>query len=70
LRVGRRGWTEAEWRRREESQLSLDQKRSRANAVIENIGSLDEAADALVTVIGQSCGGVFIEAGGAVGSTA
>jgi dephospho-CoA kinase len=67
-RVAGRGWSEAEWRRREESQLSLDEKRRRSNAVIENSASLDEAADGLVAAIGQSCGGVFVEAAAAIGT--
>lgn len=36
-----RGWTEAEFARREAAQWSTDKKREHANAVIENSGSID-----------------------------
>jgi dephospho-CoA kinase len=69
LRVADRGWSESEWRRREESQLSLDEKRRRANHVISNAASLDEAVDALVAAVGEFCGGSFGESVVAAGST-
>ena len=40
-RVAARGWDEAELRRREESQMPLDEKRSRADHVLQNTGDLD-----------------------------
>jgi dephospho-CoA kinase len=69
-RVADRGWSEAEWRLREDAQLSIDEKRRRANLVISNAGSLDEAVDALVAAVGEFCGGTFTQANFAVGSTA
>jgi len=69
-RIADRGWSEAEWRRREDSQLSLDEKRRRANLVISNAASLDEAVDALVAAVGEFCGGSVAQAAVAVESTA
>ncbi len=41
--VQHRGWTEAEWRRRENSQFALDKKRSNADyVVVNNSWDLDE----------------------------
>lgn len=42
-----RGWTEDELRRRESSQLSLEEKRHRATVVIDNSQSLDAAVNQL-----------------------
>lgn len=70
LRVAGRGWSETEWRRREDSQLSLGEKRRRANVVIENSASPDEAADALVAALGDFCGGTFAKQRIVAGSTA
>lgn len=50
-RVASRGWTADDLDRRERSQMSLDKKRGRADAVLENSGSPDElqaAADELL----------------------
>jgi dephospho-CoA kinase len=41
-RVKARGWDEAELDRREKAQLSLQEKRTRADAVVENKGTLDD----------------------------
>lgn len=68
-RVADRGWSEAEWRRREDAQLSLEEKRRRANLVISNAASLDEAVDALVAAVGEFCGGSFSQSLVALGST-
>lgn len=54
-RVAARGWTEAEWARREASQLPLSEKRRRADAVIDNSGPLDAAADGLAAAIERLC---------------
>lgn len=40
-RTAARGWSAAELRRREESQMSLDEKRARADHVLQNTGDLD-----------------------------
>ena len=40
--VGKRGWQEGELERRQAAQLSLDEKRKRADYVIENDGSLED----------------------------
>ena len=42
-----RGWSDEEWRRREASQWPVDRKRSAAEIVISNDGTLDEAAKSL-----------------------
>ncbi len=55
-RVAARGWSEAHWRRREASQLSLAEKRRQADAVIDNSGVLDTAVEALVAAIERICG--------------
>lgn len=43
-RVQQRGWSEADFDRREASQLSLDEKRRRADFVVDNSQSLESAA--------------------------
>jgi dephospho-CoA kinase len=50
-RVASRGWDAAELDRREASQLSLMEKRQRADVVITNHGLLEEAAEKLAEVI-------------------
>lgn len=50
-RVKSRGWDEAELDRREKAQLSLQEKRTRADAVIENNGTLDEVRVAVGRVL-------------------
>lgn len=52
-RVQARGWTDEELRRREASQLSLEQKRQRANIVIDNSRSLDDAVRQLRQFVDQ-----------------
>jgi dephospho-CoA kinase len=69
-RIADRGWTEAEWRRREASQLPLDEKRRRANIIVSNSGSLDQAVDALVAAVGETCGESFVERTAVAASTA
>ncbi len=54
-RVQTRGWTEEDLRRREASQLSLEQKRQRANIVIDNSKNLDDAVQQLRRFIDQLC---------------
>ena len=48
--AGRR-WSDAEWRRREASQLPVEEKRRRSDATVYNAGIPDEAADALAGVL-------------------
>ena len=48
-----RGWDEAELRRREASQLPLDEKRRRARHVVENTGSLDDLRAQVSRVLTQ-----------------
>jgi dephospho-CoA kinase len=48
-----RGWNEEELRKRESSQLPLEAKRHAADYVVENSGSLDEAAARLERVVSQ-----------------
>jgi dephospho-CoA kinase len=50
-RVQSRGWSEDEFRRREASQLSIAEKRKRANVVIDNSGDLESAARTLTNWI-------------------
>lgn len=53
----RRGWAPGEVARREAAQLPLDEKRSRADVVIPNHGTLDEltaAVDALLARLGEA----------------
>ena len=54
-RVQARGWTEEELRRREASQLSLEQKRQRANIVIDNSRNLDDAVQQLRRFVELLC---------------
>ena len=51
-----RGWSESQWRDREASQLTLDEKRRRADAVIDNRGTPDEAAHELAAALETVCG--------------
>jgi dephospho-CoA kinase len=44
-----RGWTEAEFARREAAQWPVDQKRRAADVVIPNDGSVDELREAVGT---------------------
>ncbi len=46
-----RNWSEADWSRREASQMPVDEKRRRADAVVYNSGTPEEAADALAAVL-------------------
>jgi dephospho-CoA kinase len=54
-RVAARGWTPAEWRRREASQMPLAEKRLRSDALIDNSGPADTAADELARAIERLC---------------
>jgi len=47
--VQTRGWTAEQWRAREESQWSTDQKRERADVVVDNSGSVDQAGQQLLS---------------------
>jgi dephospho-CoA kinase len=42
-----RGWTQADWKKREDSQLSLEHKKNAAHAIINNSQNLDLAVDEL-----------------------
>lgn len=52
-RVMQRGWNEDELRRREATQLSLDEKRRRADVIIDNSHELNDAVKELVAFIDQ-----------------
>lgn len=54
-RVAARGWTEAEWARREASQLPLEEKRRRSGAVVNNAGLLDASAEELAAAVERLC---------------
>jgi len=54
-RVAARGWTEAEWTRREASQLPLVEKRRRSDAVVDNSGPLERAAEEIAAAIERLC---------------
>jgi dephospho-CoA kinase len=49
-RAKSRGWSEAEFAKREASQMRLEEKRSRADIVIDNSGSAQHTTDQLVAV--------------------
>jgi dephospho-CoA kinase len=40
-RVKNRGWSETEWRQREAAQLSVDEKKCRADVILDNSGSIE-----------------------------
>lgn len=48
-----RGWDEAELARREDSQMSIWEKRSRADKVVENAGTLDELREGVAQALRQ-----------------
>lgn len=50
-RVQQRGWSEDELRRREASQMSLDDKRRRADLVIDNSGHIEDGVRELVKFV-------------------
>ncbi|MBI1190310.1 MAG: dephospho-CoA kinase [Tepidisphaera sp.] len=53
-RVRARGWDEAELERREKAQISLQQKRTMSDAVVENVGTLEDVrrqVEGLVAVL-------------------
>lgn len=54
-RVAARGWSESEWCRREASQMPLAEKRRRSDALIDNSGPADSAADELARTIERLC---------------
>ncbi len=51
--VDSRGWDEAELTRREESQLSLDDKRARSDYVVINNGDLDELSKQIHRILNE-----------------
>ena len=51
--VDTRGWDEAELTRREESQLSLDDKRARSDYVVINNGDLDELSEQIHRILNE-----------------
>jgi dephospho-CoA kinase len=53
-----RGWDDAETDRRESSQASLESKRSRANFVVDNSGSVATAGHQLENIVMQICAGM------------
>lgn len=57
-RVASRGWDEAELTRREASQLPVTEKRERADLIVDNSRSVDEAADAVLHEITRRFGRV------------
>lgn len=63
-RIADRGWSETAWRRREASQLPLEEKRRLADAAIDNSGTLDNAAEALAGTIERLCGVRFARPAG------
>jgi dephospho-CoA kinase len=50
-RAESRGWDRAEWRRREESQAGLEEKRGVSRAVIDNNGSLEETRKQVEAIV-------------------
>lgn len=52
-RVQQRGWSSEELAKREASQLSLDEKKSLSDIIIDNSGSLESAIDALDAHLNQ-----------------
>lgn len=50
-RVGSRGWTAEELRKREASQMSLEEKRRRSDVVLDNSGPVEVAADQLTSFV-------------------
>ena len=55
-RVMGRGWDAAELARREASQLSVEEKKRRADLIVDNSGSVDEAASAVLHEINRRFG--------------
>ncbi len=51
--VDSRGWDDAELTRREESQLSLDDKRARSDYVVINNGDLDELSEQIHRILNE-----------------
>ncbi len=48
-----RGWDEAQWKKREESQLSLDDKRARSDYVVINNGDLDKLTEQVRRILNE-----------------
>ncbi len=48
-----RGWDEAQWKKREESQLSLDDKRARSDYVVINNGDLDKLTEQIRRILNE-----------------
>lgn len=46
-----RGWTEQQWQEREKSQWSLEQKRQRADFILDNTGDLQQTGENLMTYL-------------------
>jgi dephospho-CoA kinase len=53
-RVQSRGWSEEEWRRREASQWPVERKRGAADVVVDNNGTLEDAAQSLKELLEKS----------------
>ncbi len=51
--TGSRGWNEAELTKREKSQLSLDDKRARADYFVINNGDLDELSEQVRRILNE-----------------
>ena len=48
-----RGWDESQWKKREESQLSLDDKRTRSDYVVINNGDLDTLTEQVRRILNE-----------------
>ncbi len=49
--VRQRGWTEQQWRERENSQWDLERKRQRADFILDNTGDLQQTGENLMTYL-------------------
>ena len=59
-RVASRGWPAEELRRREASQMPLEEKRRRSDVILDNSGSVDVAAEQLATFVTDRFPGVGV----------
>ncbi len=51
-----RGWTQQQWQERENSQFSVDEKRKRADFVVDNSGNVEQAGDQLLGYLKEKYG--------------
>ncbi len=54
--ASQRGWDEAQWREREQSQLTLDEKRARVHFIVDNSGTVEQAGQQLMEYLQQQFG--------------